>query len=238
MSSHLVQPRFEKPGVPVTRDGTMPPMRRRLLNLVTLLSLLLCAATTGLWVRSYRAVDVVHLASARWYRAVSGGGGVALSSLTYLTRRGDFRSGGYKGGRLVVYTETSQHYRFAWVDRNGNPPPRWSRRTLALYDPRAVQTFAWVPPDALLPHTWAVAQPAGATFDNATYQCEEKWFVGTTAWLPYWLPAALASILPASFAVKVRRRRAARSGSSLCFRCGYDLTANVSGVCPECGTPW
>jgi hypothetical protein len=22
----------------------------------------------------------------------------------------------------------------------------------------------------------------------------------------------------------------------LCLRCGYDLTANVSGVCPECGT--
>jgi len=23
----------------------------------------------------------------------------------------------------------------------------------------------------------------------------------------------------------------------LCVRCGYDLTGNVSGVCPECGTP-
>src|SRR5947209_5088519 len=22
-----------------------------------------------------------------------------------------------------------------------------------------------------------------------------------------------------------------------CRQCGYDLTANVSGVCPECGTP-
>lgn len=26
----------------------------------------------------------------------------------------------------------------------------------------------------------------------------------------------------------------ARNG---CSRCGYDLTGNVSGVCPECGTP-
>jgi hypothetical protein len=212
-------------------------VKRRLLNLLTALSLLLCVAAIVLWVRSYRAVDVVHLASARWYRAVSGGGGVALSSLTYLTRRGDFRSGGYKGGRLVSYTETPQHYRLAWVDRSGNSPPRWSRRTLALYDPRAVQTFAWVPPDGLLPHAWAVEQRAGATFDNATYQCEEKWYVGTTVWVPYWLPTALASILPVSFAVKVWRRRAARPGSSRCSACGYDLTANVSGVCPECGTP-
>jgi hypothetical protein len=23
----------------------------------------------------------------------------------------------------------------------------------------------------------------------------------------------------------------------LCVECGYDLTANASGVCPECGTP-
>lgn len=29
-------------------------------------------------------------------------------------------------------------------------------------------------------------------------------------------------------------RRVYRSG--LCQECGYDLTGNVSGVCPECGT--
>jgi len=23
----------------------------------------------------------------------------------------------------------------------------------------------------------------------------------------------------------------------VCFECGYDLTGNVSGICPECGTP-
>ena len=32
----------------------MPPVRRRLLNLLTALSLLLCAAVVALWVRSYR----------------------------------------------------------------------------------------------------------------------------------------------------------------------------------------
>ena len=33
----------------------------------------------------------------------------------------------------------------------------------------------------------------------------------------------------------VRRRRRARKG--LCLKCGYDLTGNVSGVCPECAAP-
>jgi hypothetical protein len=30
-------------------------------------------------------------------------------------------------------------------------------------------------------------------------------------------------------------RRAARRAANCCIRCGYDLTANTSGVCPECG---
>ena len=32
---------------------------------------------------------------------------------------------------------------------------------------------------------------------------------------------------------ELRRQRRAKG---LCVHCGYDLTGNVSGVCPECGT--
>ena len=28
-----------------------------------------------------------------------------------------------------------------------------------------------------------------------------------------------------------------RRAKGLCTRCGYDLTGNLSGVCPECGRP-
>ena len=35
-------------------------MKRRLVNLVTLLSLLLCVAVVGLWVRSYRVSDILE----------------------------------------------------------------------------------------------------------------------------------------------------------------------------------
>jgi len=48
-----------------------------------------------------------------------------------------------------------------------------------------------------------------------------------------WPLAALLVILPAWWVV---RRILRRPGLGHC-RCGYDLTANVSGVCPECGTP-
>ena len=33
------------------------------------------------------------------------------------------------------------------------------------------------------------------------------------------------------------RQRADRRRAGLCPACGYDLTGNVSGTCPECGTP-
>jgi len=35
----------------------------------------------------------------------------------------------------------------------------------------------------------------------------------------------------------IRRRRRRRERHRLCLKCDYDLTGNVSGVCPECGTP-
>ncbi len=31
--------------------------------------------------------------------------------------------------------------------------------------------------------------------------------------------------------------RGLRLRRGLCVECGYNLTGNVSGVCPECGTP-
>lgn len=31
-------------------------------------------------------------------------------------------------------------------------------------------------------------------------------------------------------------RRASRRKSPTCIKCGYNLTGNISGVCPECGT--
>jgi hypothetical protein len=54
--------------------------------------------------------------------------------------------------------------------------------------------------------------------------------------IPYWLPALVCLTLPmvrAASAIRYQRRRASLPA---CSTCGYDLTANVSGVCPECGT--
>jgi hypothetical protein len=52
--------------------------------------------------------------------------------------------------------------------------------------------------------------------------------------IPIWAITLFAAMLPALRVVGlIHRRRQIREG--LCTTCGYNLTANTSGVCPECG---
>jgi hypothetical protein len=59
--------------------------------------------------------------------------------------------------------------------------------------------------------------------------------VDNDAILSCWAVATFLAILPLAWFAELRiRRRARRNG--FCQKCGYNLTGNVSGVCPECGT--
>jgi 4-amino-4-deoxy-L-arabinose transferase-like glycosyltransferase len=53
--------------------------------------------------------------------------------------------------------------------------------------------------------------------------------------VPLWLPFLLFATYPTIAFIRgpLRRRRRHRKG--LCVKCGYNLTGNVSGLCPECG---
>ncbi len=52
-------------------------------------------------------------------------------------------------------------------------------------------------------------------------------------YVPLWLPLVLTAI-PTAFLFWRGRRRIP---PDRCQECGYDLTGNVSGKCPECGVP-
>ena len=54
--------------------------------------------------------------------------------------------------------------------------------------------------------------------------------------VPFWFLSMLFAVYP-SFAIirSPYRRRHLRRKKGLCLKCGYNLTGNVSGVCPECG---
>ena len=53
--------------------------------------------------------------------------------------------------------------------------------------------------------------------------------------IPLWEAVSLSSIAPVIWLALMTRVRHFAPGH--CQQCGYDLTGNVSGVCPECGTP-
>ncbi len=60
---------------------------------------------------------------------------------------------------------------------------------------------------------------------------------GVRTWI--WAPIALLAVYPVMTLVLDRfasRRLKRRVQRGFCITCGYDLTGNTSGICPECGT--
>ena len=57
--------------------------------------------------------------------------------------------------------------------------------------------------------------------------------------VPVLLVLSLGSIVTLRYAIErprtLMRRESKRREQGLCLACGYDLTGNLSGVCPECG---
>ncbi len=53
--------------------------------------------------------------------------------------------------------------------------------------------------------------------------------------IPYWALLLLFIAYPTRAFIRGPLRRWRRSRRGECLACGYNLTGNVSGVCPECG---
>ena len=173
----------------------LPPLPRRLLDPLTLLSLLLCVALCALWVRSYQVSQFVGWSDAsRFVGALSMGGLVRLEHGTY--------PGESQGWSRVSYPTPAGPGLWAEAgarDRRGG----WLKRL----------GFAYV----------------RFTYDAAGRQVRRALYV------PHALPAGLAALAPL---VRLRRhlRAKRRRVEGRCRSCDYDLTGNVSSVCPECGT--
>jgi hypothetical protein len=162
-------------------------MTRRLLNLLTALSMLLCVAVIVLWVRSYLRTDTVCFI--RWphmlYCETSRGAlAVAWDTRTALSSEPVIHAAAVKG--------------WAWEVTPGRDAYRGIRRTFG---------FAW--------------------FYAATGNTVER-----VLHVPLAVALVASACLPAARAV-VRWGKRRRTG--MCVRCGYDLTGNISGTCPECG---
>lgn len=57
--------------------------------------------------------------------------------------------------------------------------------------------------------------------------------------IPYWL-VLLVTCIPLFFALgySIYHAQGYRPLEGVCRKCSYDLRGNLTGICPECGTPW
>jgi hypothetical protein len=186
-------------------------VRRRLLNLLTALSLLLCMAVAVLWMRSYRAVDSLDYTWGRnEYGSGTFPGGLHFSCSfypvvqSYMRDGWSFRSHVYGPGRLEYANVTWlpeqydwKHWGFAADYREDSPDDT----TPGAIVPRT-------PGRPLLSKTWSLSVPC--------------WFLV--------LPAAFLPMVGVTRAARSRARRTAHH----CPSCGYDLRATPHR-CPECG---
>ena len=192
-----------------------PRMRRKLFNLATAISLVLCIAIVALWGRSYWKAEVIQYQSPmgtppcklRYLQIYSVHGGLSLRLLreTY---------------PQLKETELASPYwnaHIAGLRRDVG----WKYEALSpLQNPRIFIGF-----DAQ--HEISSIEPwrRGSVIDY------ESW-VGT---IPFWF-LMLLTLTPCLILAYRRIRRATRrKAAGLCPTCGYDLRATPER-CPECGT--
>ncbi len=80
--------------------------------------------------------------------------------------------------------------------------------------------------------SWELDSQPGRFFSNSWYFA--AWGGTLVVHTPAWPVCVTWGALTAALWFR-HRRRARRLGENHCARCGYDLTGNVSGRCPECG---
>src|SRR5687767_2199488 len=190
-------------------------MRRRLLNSVTALSLVLCLAVLLMWARSYAYADCAVVPLGRGWHLTVVSHRAHWLALT-LTRNNLPLAARFASGRF----DNELGYTLGWAWYTYDSRARVAKVHLIrgrMHEPLLVAPFQqrWVPT--------GMVRELGLPYDR--------------------LAAAFAALPLARLSLRggtrlvARARRRRRLGAGQCVGCGYDLTANASGVCPECGAP-
>jgi hypothetical protein len=202
-------------------------MTRRLLNLLTLASLILCGAVAALWVRSGFCRENLWscgAAGGRLWWVESAGGRLAVRTASGWPAASPLRRtsapAGADVGALVLAGERPAVMIWHNMQRSlGVSVEEWRSDRAGLMLRRGTTVTS----------TGGAGGLAALSFSRPMRYLElvaPHWMlvllsaVPSTAWLAAKTPA-------------LRRHLLAARGR--CQACGYDLTGNVSGVCPECG---
>jgi hypothetical protein len=212
-------------------------MPRRLLNLLTLLSLLLCATATTAWVCGrHRVVRVAGAAGRFECSAAAARGNVYCF---FSPDPGRIYRRPFDVHALGMRREFDIPLSRASVRRDEDVLP--DQRVLARAWGLGITTCRGkcgpcvvdIPDMACNPPRWTTWTVASAPPNHARGFARYRRY--WAAAVPLWLPACLfATTGAAGLRTAARARR--RVSAGLCHRCGYDLRATPER-CPECGTP-
>ena len=185
-------------------------MRSRLFNLMAFFSLALLIGTVALWVRSYDAADF-------WLRDVQGENcGIESAS-------GEIGWVKYRGGAFDA--------RVPWAGLE----PQWQHyRTEKKF--RCVSETLTIVPSFYSSHLLVrLGFVVGIDQYLDTYSDLGASCPLAAASVPHYFLCAVFSVPPLiAIGRLAKNRRRRRAGC--CGACGYNLTANISGICPECGS--
>lgn len=209
-------------------------MIRRLLNFITFVSACFCALIVMLWARSYRVCDQFLLERVRYVYSPSDSrqesepiwlGRIIQGSVS--TNRGVFNLYlSHEADPLMLAADNLKD---------------WSE----TYSPGV--HFLWSRQDPIASELHFEDQifKVRFAFERFGFLINIYQTRGISAFpdfnvheaaAPAWFLALLTALLPSWRAIR-HWRNIRQKNSGRCRRCGYDLTANISGVCPECGTP-
>jgi hypothetical protein len=182
-----------------------------MINGLTALSLLLCVGITIVWVRSKFVGDSIwgtHQVGGVYYRPRANGGRAPLY-------RWKHYSANSQDGELIMSWEET------FILEPESP-----------YQPNQHMSHKDIPH---LAEALCGVRPINWHFFLGHFEPLRK-TISTRSVLAirWWVLDALTALLPAVWLVQWGRRWYLRRLGG-CSKCHYDLTGNVSGVCPECG---
>jgi hypothetical protein len=183
-------------------------MRRRLFTALSVLCLLLCLVTVALWIRSFMTLE--QLAVGR------------IDIPARVVRGSIFTSN--RGLIAVNVIRDAYQSRGEFDNRRRN------------ISPSGIEYRAMGPPGM-----WRVGDRwwnrLGFCYSPSVYATPLVASSERLISFPYWFVLLLGLTFPVSWVVWSRVRLARRRDAGGCSHCGYNLTGNTSGTCPECGKP-
>ena len=195
-------------------------MGRRLLNLLTLLSLLLCVAVCVLWVRSYAAFDWLKLSEVELIGGDEADGRRFVESRVLFSWRGRF---GYVRSLDFMGPARAGSYTLIWRPTSDRDAAQ-NAETIYVVSEMERRWNRWAAP--MFDH-------AGFRYVIHAYGYDR----GMDVLFPYWTVFVLTAFAPVIWGAGMVRRRfkALHIARGECSSCGYDLRATPDR-CPECGT--